>query len=191
LVRVHDGASETSAARWRRLRQALAGLPPFRDSGGRYYLTRWVFLRLLGLIYLVAFVSYWVQVEGLVGSGGILPAEGLAQALREHLGLKAYRVAPSLFWLYPHDAMLHILCGGGVALSVVLAAGLLPTLCLTLLWAFYLSLVTFSQDFLAFQWDSLLLEVGFLAVFFAPFQAVSRLERQAAPSWSCFGCCDC
>jgi hypothetical protein len=38
---------------------------------------------------------------------------------------------------------------------------------LFLLWAFYLSLVNAGQEFFAFQWDSLLLEAGFLAIFAA------------------------
>ena len=34
-----------------------------------------------------------------------------------------------------------------------------------LLYVLYLSLCTIGQDFLSFQWDMLLLEAGFLAIF--------------------------
>src|SRR5215467_9908123 len=37
-----------------------------------FWARRW-FLRLLGLIYLIAFVSLWVQIDGLVGSKGMSP----------------------------------------------------------------------------------------------------------------------
>jgi hypothetical protein len=49
-----------------------------------------------------------------------------------------------------------------------LLIGVAPAPVLVLLWLCYLSLVTGGQTFLAFQWDSLLLETGLLAVFLAP-----------------------
>jgi len=48
--------------------------------------TRQVFLRLLGAVYCVAFLSLWVQIEGLVGSRGILPVRELLLLGREGLG---------------------------------------------------------------------------------------------------------
>jgi uncharacterized membrane protein YphA (DoxX/SURF4 family) len=53
---------------------------------------------------------------------------------------------------------------------------------LFLLWAIYLSLCSVSEPFLRFQWDALLLETGFLAIFFAPLQWRERPSRQARPS---------
>src|SRR5208282_6670160 len=41
---------------------------------------------------------------------------------------------------------------------------------------------TVGRDFLGFQWDNLLLEAGFLAVFFAPLQLVARASRPCVPS---------
>src|SRR3990172_2571866 len=35
----------------------------------------WIFLRLLGVIHLIAFVSFWIQLNGLVGKQGVLPAQ--------------------------------------------------------------------------------------------------------------------
>jgi hypothetical protein len=151
---------------------------PRRD----YYLTRWLFLRLLALVYLAAFLSYWMQVDGLIGHNGILPADGTAERLAQLLGAQRFWRLPTLFWLYPHDPMLHLLCGGGVLFSLTLLIGLLPPLSLFFLWVFYLSLVSVSQDFLSFQWDSLLLETGFMAMFLGPFQVLPRLSKQAAPS---------
>jgi lipase maturation factor 1 len=54
--------------------------------------------------------------------------------------------------------------------------------CLALLWLLYLSLATVGRDFLGFQWDNLLLEAGFLAIFFAPLQILPRSSRAAPPS---------
>ncbi len=39
-----------------------------------YLLTRWIFLRLLGIVFIVAFLSLSVQIKGLIGNNGILPA---------------------------------------------------------------------------------------------------------------------
>ena len=127
--------------------------------------SRWVFLRGLGCIYLIAFLSLWVQIQGLLGSHGILPAERYLNSIHLQLGLKSYHLFPTLFWLNSSDFFLHILCGIGVGLSLLLIIGFIPTFCLTALWLLYLSLVTIGQAFFNFQWDVLLLETGFLAIF--------------------------
>ena len=36
--------------------------------------TRWLFLRLVGLVYAIAFASLAVQVAGLIGPSGLTPA---------------------------------------------------------------------------------------------------------------------
>ena len=79
-----------SGARW------VVGMAP---GGSTYVLTKWVFLRALGIIYLVAFASLWVQIRGLVGPHGILPAEQFLQAVRQHYGAERFRLVPTLFWL--------------------------------------------------------------------------------------------
>ena len=133
-----------------------------------YIFSRWLFLRGLGLIYIIAFVSLWLQVHGLIGSNGILPAENYLAAAHQQIGAKGYHLVPTLFWLNSSDLFLHLICAGGVLLSLVLIAGFFPTISLMGLWTFYLSLVTVGQVFLRFQWDILLLEAGFLAIFFTP-----------------------
>ena len=146
------------------------------------HLSRWLFLQALGCIYLIAFLSLWVQIHGLVGSNGILPADQYLAAVRQQIGTEGYYLLPTLFWLNPSDACLHFLCAGGVVLSVVLIAGFLPTATLTGLWMLYLSLVTVGQVFLSFQWDVLLLEAGFLAIFFAPLRIRDTFTRASQPA---------
>ena len=89
-------------------------------------LARWLFLRALGAVYLVAFLSLWVQVAGLIGSRGILPAASFLDWVGARTGPERYRVLPTLFWLSPTDGGLHLLCGGGVALSLLLILGIAP-----------------------------------------------------------------
>jgi predicted DCC family thiol-disulfide oxidoreductase YuxK len=138
-----------------------------------FWARRW-FLRILGLIYLIAFVSLWVQVDGLVGSNGMSPLNRFLPAVRQQLGPDAYFVLPTLCWFDSSNAFLHFLCGGGVVLSLLLILGTAPALLLVVLFVFYLSLTIAGQVFLNFQWDVLLLEAGFLSIFLAPWKLWPR-----------------
>lgn len=128
----------------------------------------WILLRSLGFIYLVAFVSYWVQLAGLNGKDGILPAAEFFRVAREALGTEAYLRFPSVCWLGASDFALHAWCGAGVIAAFVLMLGFVPLPCLVFLWMDYLSLSVAGQIFYQFQWDILLLEAGFLGIFLSP-----------------------
>jgi lipase maturation factor 1 len=138
-----------------------------------FWAQRW-FLRALGLAYLIAFLSLWVQVDGLIGSDGVSPLNQFLPAARAQLGQNVYAILPTLCWFNSSDAFLHFLCGGGVVISLLLIFGIAPALSLVVLFAFYLSLTIAGQIFLSFQWDVLLLETGFLAIFFAPWRLWPR-----------------
>lgn len=129
-----------------------------------YSVVAWLFLRLLGLIYVAAFVSLAVQIQALAGAEGINPiAEQLARAGEVYGGLKYMRY-PSLFWLHAGDAALLTVAWGGALLGLSLALGRSDRTLLILLYLCYLSLYHAGQIFTNFQWDYLLLEVGFLAI---------------------------
>ena len=150
-------------------------------SGSDHVLTRGLFLRLLAVVYLVAFLSLWAQVHGLVGEHGIWPAARYLDAAREQLGPERLWKIPTLLWLASGDAALDVLCGGGVVLAGLLLFGVAPLLCLVLLWTFYLSLVSAGGVFLSFQWDTLLLETGLLACLLAPVRLLPRAEPKPHP----------
>src|SRR4051812_46824393 len=110
-----------------------------------YRVTRQMFLRGLGVVYLIAFGSLLVQVDGLIGTRGLLPV-GEYLPLMRTLDPHPYRHNPTLLWLAPSsDAALHVLCAGGVILSLLVVAGLVQAPALALLWACYLSLVVVGQ----------------------------------------------
>lgn len=138
------------------------------DTVPRHGGVQWLFLRLLALVYLAAFASLFVQVEGLVGSRGILPVSELLEWVRGRTGLEGYWLLPTLCWLGSGDGFLLGLCGAGAVLAGLLLFRIAPLPILFLLWALYLSLVNVSQLFLGYQWDHLLLETGFLAILLAP-----------------------
>jgi hypothetical protein len=120
-------------------------------------------------------------VTGLVGASGIAPAAPALTRIAGAVGLERLYLVPTLFWLDASDGAMRALCWSGVVLAVLLILDVAPALCLSLLWAAYLSLVTVGQDFLAFQWDGLLLETGFLAIFLAPWRLRPRLRQTSDP----------
>ncbi len=130
-------------------------------------LTSWVFIKLLALIYLVAFASLSVQITGLVGPQGILPLGDQLAGTYQELGSGAWLWLPTVFWLIePTDAALKGTALLGVLLSLVLLLTLRwQRLVLVGLFILYLSLFHAGQIFTNFQWDTLLLEAGFLAIF--------------------------
>ena len=147
---------------------------------------RW-FLRLLGLVYLIAFGSFWSQVDGLIGVDGILPVAPWLEALQNRFGTDAYRLFPTLCWFNSSDSFLHFLCGAGVALSLLLIVQVAPLVCLILLWGLYLSLSVAGQVFMNFQWDTLVLEAGFLSIFLAPLRLLpSRRSQSPLSPWAHF-----
>jgi len=155
---------------------------PRRVRSASYQISSLLFLRFLGIIYLIAFVSLWVQIDGLVGSQGISPAVSFLEAVDKQLGADAYWRVPTFFWLGCSDFALHLVCGIGTFFSAVLVFGLLPPFTCLLLWGLYLSLVSITGVFLGFQWDNLLLEVGFLAIFLGPMRIWPRVGRHWKPS---------
>src|SRR5262249_44343400 len=126
------------------------------------------FLRGLAIIYLIAFASLLPQIDGLIGSHGILPAGEYLQNLRSAYGAGAYALFPTLAWLNSSDVFLHFMVWAGMALSILLLVGLIPLPAAIGLYVLYLSIDTVGQTFYPFQWDSLLLEVGFAAVLVTP-----------------------
>ena len=131
----------------------------------RYALVSWVFLRLFGAIYVAAFASLGVQILGLSGHAGIAPLGDFLAAARQAFGDSAYRILPTLFWVNSSDTALVAGTVVGMLLGVLVVVNWGTRLALVGLYALYLSYVYAGQGFMSFQWDVLLLEVGFLAIF--------------------------
>ena len=133
-----------------------------------YHLSRWIFLKLIAIVYFIAFLSFWIQADGLVGQNGILPANDFFQSVAHQLGSSAFFNVPSLQLFLPGYSGLGLICGLGLVFSLTLFIGMMPRIFLIFLWLLYLSVVAAGQRFLSFQWDILLLECGFLSIFFSP-----------------------
>jgi hypothetical protein len=135
-------------------REARASLPG-RDPVAR------LFQVLLGATFIVAWLSLGAQVDVLVGSRGLLPAEELVRALAARPELGFFDV-PTIFRGGASDGALHAGIAAGVVLGVLVMAGVLPRAALAASSVLYLGYAVVARSFLAFQWDNLLLECGLL-----------------------------
>ncbi len=138
-----------------------------------YRIARQVFVRGLGFVLLIAFVSLWVQFDGLYGNDGILPLAFACDAVREQFRPSLLWSAPSLFWISGSSGFVHGVFAAGCVGALLLAVGRFagPALLLSLVcygsfggvWPI-LRAVYGSPGFLSFQWDALLLEASFLGL---------------------------
>ena len=147
-----------------------------------WFLTRRVFLFLLGLVYILAFGSLWIQIEGLVGEAGILPAELYLKGAETHWGAQRFWQVPTLFWLNAGNEFLYTVCLLGAGASLMVMVNFFTGWALLMAWIFYLSIFNVAQPFLGFQWDTLLLETGFLSLFLVSWRGNIN-EPESSPSW--------
>lgn len=153
-----------------------------------YAISGWLFPRLIGLVFLCAFLSLWVQIDGLAGSKGILPVAVQLEAVESHFAAagtpaQAWVQVPSLLWFGASDTMLHFWLAVGTLASLLLAAGLMPAAAAFVAWLCYLSFVSAVPVFLNFQWDALLLEAGLLTVLYVPWRKSLRAGNSAPNRW--------
>ena len=155
-----------------------------------YWLTRFVFERAIGAIYLVAFLATVNQFRPLLGERGLLPAP-------DFIGAIPFRASPTLFHLIGYsDRKLLVIAWAGIVLSVVATTGLfdgvgypvpfVSMLTFALLWLFYLSIVNIGQTFYSFGWESLLLEAGFLTIFLGPATTTPQFSLIVLMRWLLF-----
>lgn len=111
----------------------------------------------------------WLQIDGLLGGHGVTPAAKFLDAISRSLDLEKYWQYPTIFWLGCGDLTLHLVCAVSCILALAALFGMASPVCFALLWFLYLSLTVIGQTFWGFQWDNLLLESGFLAIFLGPF----------------------
>jgi hypothetical protein len=143
----------------------------FLGPRATWFFTRFAILRLLGLVYFVAFFSAVRQARPLIGHRGLLPADAFLDRVLAELGSRgaAFREVPTLFlWTGASDAAIAAVCWAGTLLSLAVIAGVSNAIVQLALWALYLSLYQIGQIFYGYGWEAQLLETGFLAIFLCP-----------------------
>ncbi len=149
--------------------------------GNRILIPRIIFLRILAFIYLIHFLSVYGQIQGLWGTDGILPANLFLSRIQTNLaGKNYYYFYPTLAWLFPLttnvkiysiENMLYIICLAGIIISLLILFKnkyFTSSFGFFLLWYISYNFMLLGQNFSKFPWDSLLSEVGFAAIIFAP-----------------------
>jgi hypothetical protein len=139
-------------------------------GGNNYRLTRFIILRLLGFVYVIAFLVAANQLVPLIGEHGLTPAVRFLPLVQSHFGSRANAAMhlPSLFWFGLSDQALVVFSWIGVGLSLVVLAGYANAILLTVLWAMYMSIVHIGQIWYGYGWETQLLETGFLSIFLCP-----------------------
>jgi hypothetical protein len=151
----------------RRFAARCAGEPA--EAPG-FWLGRFVLLRLVGVVYLMAFLTLLWQGPALIGNHGLEPAAGMLDDAVAALGSRAagFWRLPSLFWLGAGDTALRVVAGLGIALALVVIGGFANAIVLAALCALQISIVHVGGAFYAFGWEIQLVETGFLCIFLCP-----------------------
>lgn len=140
---------------------------------GNYVLTRFVVLRVLGLVFVAAFATAVTQLVPLVGSHGITPMGPVDD----------FWARPTLFWWSASDAALGTVSLIGLVLSIALLLGCENALLLVVLWALYLSIVQVGGRWYAFGWEIQLLETALLCAFLGPLARLLPLAGDRPPPY--------
>jgi hypothetical protein len=148
-----------------------------------YWLTRFLLLRLLGLVYLVAFLVAANQATPLFGHDGLTPAPPRLDATAAELGGRGagFLALPSVFWLDASDGAMRGVAWTGVALSAVVLAGFANAVLLLVLWALYMSFVHVGGLWYGYGWEIQLLETGVLGAFLCPLLDPRPFPRRPPP----------
>jgi Lipase maturation factor len=139
-------------------------------DGNDYQITRFVILRLLGFVYVIAFLVAAKQLVALVGDHGLTPANHFLHLIQTHFGWRTSAAVhvPTLFWFGISDRALLIFSWVGLAISLVVLGGYANAIVLAILWAMYMSIVHVGQIWYGYGWETQLLETGFLSIFLCP-----------------------
>jgi len=157
--------------------------PASGRSPDTYWLTRFILLRWLGLVYLVAFLTAARQLVPLVGANGLTPASLLIEQARAQLGSTwaGFKILPMIFWFDYSDSALRVIPWLGVVLACVVLAGYANSILLAVMWILYMSIVHVGQSWYGYGWEIQLLETGFLAIFLVPLLDARPFPMRAPP----------
>ncbi|MDB5020161.1 MAG: lipase maturation factor family protein [Pedobacter sp.] len=154
-----------------------------QDRKPSYWLTRFMILRLLGIIYAIGFLVAINQLIPLIGEHGLLPLESFLSQVKQALGsdMAGFLRLPSIFWLWHSDAALLTVAWLGFLLSCLVIAGYANSIILAVLWFLYMSIVHVGQEWWGYGWEIQLTETGFLAIFLCPLLDMRPFPRYAPP----------
>ena len=152
-----------------------------------FYIAKWAILRLMGIIYGVAFAAAWFQNVGLMGTHGLAPAIPFMDQLQRNTNidslLDGFLQYPTLFWWIPlNDDTMSTVSFAGMILALVCVGGINSWFLQFCLWLLYFSIVTIASgtSFYAYGWESQILETGFLCIFLCEIPSVEWKKKWAS-----------
>ena len=160
--------------------QWWAGSKPAGPPGD--LVPRWLFLRALGVIYVSAFYSLLLQIRGMLGPDGLLPAGSYLEEVAKVMGGARYWYTPTVLWFASGNHALIAVCWVGLIAAILLFANLWPRAMLAVCFSCFLSFVSTAQDFSGYQSDGMLLCAGFISFFLAPRGWRPRWGAEEPPS---------
>jgi hypothetical protein len=142
------------------------------NPSSTYHLARFFWIRLLAFVFFAAFLSVFLQLPGLCGSHGLLPAKiMISEAIRLlPVAWKRLWIFPTFCWISSSDFSLNLQCILGLLASAGVLLGFAPGFLMASCWALYLSVAQAGQEFYHWPFDYLLLECGLLAALLAPWR---------------------
>jgi hypothetical protein len=148
-----------------------------------YWLTRFIILRLLGIIYAIAFLVAINQILPLIGHNGLTPLDIYLKRVSVAFGSDSagFWRLPSIFWFWHSDTALVATAWIGFVLSLVVAAGYVNAILIFLLWILYMSFVHLGQEWYGYGWEFQLNETAFLAIFLCPLLDMRPFPRRPPP----------
>ena len=161
----------------------ISEIIPLPLNRSTYWLTRFLILRLLGLVYFFAFFSLAQQFIPLLGQNGLTPVSLFLNRFQEQTGSKslAFMQLPSIFWFLHSDGFMTAMAWIGVVLSLLVAVGFANGILMFILWFLYMSFVHIGQDWYSYGWEIQLLETGFLAIFLVPILDLRPFPKTSPP----------
>ena len=89
-----------------------------------YWLTRFLILRLLGVLYAIGFLIAVNQIVPLIGTDGLLPVDIYLERVTKGLGSESagFMRLPSLFWFWHTDTALLVIAWTGLLLSLLVVS---------------------------------------------------------------------
>lgn len=149
--------------------------------GERFGVGAWIYLRLLAVAYLFAFVSAALQQPVLVGEQGLYP---LADRFPPEAGWRDVLSNPTLLWWWPSDTLLVGQAFVGLLIALVLFLNRAPALCSLLCAGLYLSVMHAGEPFYGegvfFAQDAILVEAGIIGALLAPW-TLGRARATSPP----------
>ena len=154
-----------------------------QDNLPTYWLTRFMILRLLGVVYGVAFLVAINQLVPLIGSNGLLPVGNYLSLVSHSLGsnFAGFMRLPSVFWFWHSDTALLTVAWIGFILACVMVAGYTNAPMLGVIWFLYMSIAHIGQDWYSYGWEIQLTETGFLAIFLCPLVDMRPFPKRPPP----------